>query len=147
MAIKKSAMPLEDEIEGILKELHTLNVEYNYYKGQIKGRSEINWNADFILTKQGSLDGIIECKDIGGREWEKKTKYPTATFETHMCRLYARLNDLHLEYPRIRLYAIIREFLESETQQDKYFRLFKPISVELMCLKMIREDPVHCLLE
>jgi hypothetical protein len=147
MVIEKSIMPLEDEIEDKLKKLHTLNVEYDYHKGRIKGKSGIEWNTDFVLTKQGSLHGIIECKDVGGREWEKKTKYPTATFETHMCRAYARLNDLHLEYPRIRLYVIVREFLESEKQQDKYIRLLMPIGAELMCLKMIREDPAYYLFE
>jgi len=139
---------LEDEVERILKELVASHQEYNYHRHhRRKGKSGYLWETDFILMKQDSLHTVIECKDIGGRKWEKEKKYPTATFETHMCRAYTRLNDLHLEYPKARLHVIVREFLESPQQHDKYARLFAPIGVELMCLEMVCEDPEHYLLE
>lgn len=140
--------PLEDEVEGILKELVAAHPQYKYHRNRrVEGRSGYWWETDFILMRHDSLDAIIECKNIGGKEWERKTKYPTPTFETHMCRAYTRLNDLHLKYPEARLYVIVREFLKSLEQHDKYARLFPPIGAELMCLKMVREKPEYYLLE
>jgi len=138
---------LEDKVEGILKELIASNTEYKYHRNYaVEGQSGYRWKTDLILMKEGVLDAVMECKDIGGEEWERKTRFPNKTFETHMCRAYVLLNDLHLKYPEVRLYVIVREFPASYQLLGKWENVFKPIGTELMCLKMIHDDSEYFLL-
>jgi len=108
--------PLEDETEEILRKLVSLHPEYRYHRQyKIEGASSYWWKTDFILMKKEDiLDAVMECKDIGGEEWEERTQYPNRTFETHMCRAYTLLNDIHLKYPKARLYVIIRDLPTSD---------------------------------
>jgi len=142
-----SEQSLEREVGKILLELIDLRKEYSAQRNEkMEGKSGFKWEFDFVLEKHGHLDAIIECKDIGGEEWERKTKSPDLTFETHMCREYTRLNDLHLKYPEVRLYVIVSDRPTKDWLLNKWQSIFVPIGIKFMTLDMIRSLPFETIL-